>query len=379
MGSRVAKAKRSALRPVTDDINAVVSFLLRDLAAVQPSRQKRFGYERAASAVFWLDEPLTALWSKQGLAVRIHGIGPSSTRVIAEVMAAGESPTVEHAIDAAGKRVDTTKRRALRSNVLSRAAVRQVLADTSLGGPHSTDYQGDLQMHSTWSDGSMTLQELITACANRGYSYAAVTDHSHGLRVARGMSMAEATKQHREIDRLNTARSGFHLFKGVEANIGEDGSLDLSPEELRRFDVVLAAPHSKLRVQDDQTARLVQAVQNPSTHILAHPRGRVAGTRAGIVADWDHVFERARRANVAIEIDGDPARQDLDYALASRALQAGCLFALDSDAHSARELTYAETAIAHARLAGIPRERIVNCWELDQLRRWLRDRARPRR
>jgi histidinol phosphatase-like PHP family hydrolase len=309
----------------------------------------------------------------------VPGIGPSSTRVIAETLAAGRSPTVEQAIDAAGKRLDVVRRRALRSNVLSRAAVRQILADQRLGGPDLTAYRGDLQMHSVWSDGSMTLEQLVTSCARRGYRYAAVTDHSHGLPIARGMSMTDVTKQHREIDRINAATADFHLFKGIEANIAEDGSLDLSLAELRRFDIVLAAPHSKLRRLDDQTPRLIRAVEHPSTHILAHPRGRVAGTRAGIIADWDAVFERAAAANVAVEIDGDPARQDLDYELASRAVRAGCVFALDSDAHSPRELAYAETALAHARLAGIPPDRIVNCWTLDRLRRWLRDRPRPRR
>jgi histidinol phosphatase-like PHP family hydrolase len=225
----------------------------------------------------------------------------------------------------------------------------------------------------------MTLAELIASCAGRGYAYAAVTDHSYGLRIARGMSMTDVAKQHREIDRLNGALPGFHLLKGIEANIADDGLLDLSAHERRRFDVVLAAPHSKLRPLDDQTPRLIRAIEQPFTHILAHPRGRVAGTRAGIVADWDEIFERAATANVAVEIDGDPARQDLDHELASRALRAGCVFALDSDAHRSRELTYAETAIAHARLAGIPPDRIVNCWKIDRLRRWLRDRPTPRR
>jgi len=360
------------------DVNAVVSFLLRDLAAIQSSRQKGFGYKGAAAAVFGLDEPLTTLWSGGALSQRVPGIGPSSTRVIAEVLERGDSPTVERAIDSAGKRADITKRRALRSNFLSRAAVRHVLADTGLGGPALSDYRGDLQMHSTWSDGSMTLPELVNACAARGYAFSAVTDHSFGLAIAGGMSMTDVTKQHREIDRLNAGATHFHLFKGIEANIGADGTLDLSPGETLRFDVVLVAPHAKLRLIEDQTMRIVRAIEHPGTHILAHPRGRMAGTRAGVVADWDEVFERAATANVAVEIDGDPSRQDLDYDLASRALRAGCLFALDSDAHSPRELAYAETALAHARLANIPPDRIVNCWDIERFRRWLGDRPKPR-
>ena len=106
-------------------------------------------------------------------------------------------------------------------------------------------------------------------------------------------------------------------------------------------------------------------------HILGHPRGRKYGSRPGITADWDQVFEAARDAGVAIEIDGDPSRQDVDYELAKRAAAAECLFALDSDAHSTPELAYADTAIAHARLAGIPTERVINCWPLDKLLEWL--------
>jgi histidinol phosphatase-like PHP family hydrolase len=188
--------------------------------------------------------------------------------------------------------------------------------------------------------------------------------------------MAEAAAQHEAIARLNDDHRGrFRLIHGIEANIGADGALDLSPDEAALFELVLAAPHSKLRRSEDQTGRLLTAVANPRVHVLAHPRGRITGSRAGVVADWDAIFGAAARAGVAIEIDGDPSRQDLDFTLAARALAAGCLFALDSDAHATTQLRYAETAIAHARLAGIPPDRIVNCWPVERLMAWLeRDR-----
>jgi histidinol phosphatase-like PHP family hydrolase len=196
------------------------------------------------------------------------------------------------------------------------------------------------------------------------------------LKIEGGMSMAEAADQHDVIARLNAAYRGrFRLIRGIEANIGNDGGLDLSSEEAERFELVLAAPHSKLRKIDDQTDRLVAAVHNPHVHVLAHPRGRISGSRAGIVAEWDAVFSAASREGVALEIDGDPARQDLDYTLAARALAGGCLFAIDSDAHTTSQLRYAETALAHARLAAIPPDRIVNCWPTDRLLAWLSDRS----
>jgi histidinol phosphatase-like PHP family hydrolase len=312
---------------------------------------------------------------------RISGIGPSSARVIYEVLERGESPTVEQAIDHKDCRADIDTRRRLRRHFLSRAAVRRILSDPEFTAPAVQSYRGDLQMHSQWSDGAATVQELADACVQRGYHYAAVTDHSYGLRIAGGMSMAEAAAQRRAIDAVNT-RDGaaFTLLQGVEANIDPTGRLDLSDEEAATFDLVLAAPHSWLRKSVDQTDRIVAAIQHPAVRVLAHPRGRIAGSRAGVIADWPVVFAAAALRGVAIELDGDPARQDLDYTLARSALAAGCLFALDSDAHTTPELSYAETALAHARLAGLPEARIVNCWPLDQLRTWLSDPAwRPNR
>jgi len=153
----------------------------------------------------------------------------------------------------------------------------------------------------------------------------------------------------------------------------------LSADEAVLFDIVLAAPHSRLRRAEDQTHRLISAIETPEVRILAHPRGRITGSRAGIVADWDAVFAAGARRGVAIEIDGDPARQDVDYTLACKALTAGCVFALDSDAHTTDQLAYAETALAHARLADIPADRIVNCWPLDRLLAWVSDPCQERR
>ena len=124
---------------------------------------------------------------------------------------------------------------------------------------------------------------------------------------------------------------------------------------------------------------MLAAVAHPAVRILAHPRGRITGSRAGVIANWDAVFTAAAERCVAIEIDGDPSRQDLDHTLAAGALEAGCLFALDSDAHTTTQLSFAETALAHARLAGIPAERIVNCWPLDRLLAWLSNPLSERR
>jgi putative hydrolase len=361
------------------DVNAAVGGFLRDLAFAQPAPPKMFGYKRAAAAILRLETPLIEFVDAGGVLTNIPGIGPGSARVITEVLDTGQSPTVERAIDASGRRADIERRRALRAHFLSRAEVVRILNDPAYGEPQPTHYHGDLQMHSEWSDGRDSLPQICQACEARGYAYAAVTDHSHGLAIAGGISMEEAAHQRREIEGLNASSDGrFRLLHGVEANIGVTGTLDLSADEATQFEIVLAAPHSVLRKAHDQTSRLLTAVHNPAVRILAHPRGRITGSRAGIVADWDVVFAACADTRVAIEIDGDPARQDLDYTLARRALTAGCLFALDSDAHTTEQFAYTETALAHARLAGIPHERIVNCWPLDRLLAWLSDRFQER-
>jgi len=358
------------------DMNGKIAALLRDFAAIQKSQQSMWGYKRAASAILALEEPIESLLQPDGTLRKIPNIGPSSTRVILEVLTTGTSPTIERAIDESGQRDDVARRRDLRGHFLSRSEVLAALRNKKLTGPAVADYRGDLQMHSTWSDGSQTLGQIVEAGIERGYSFCGVTDHSYGLPIARGVSMARLVEQHIEVDRLNRKYKGrFRLIKGIEANIRADGSVDMTPAELRQLELVVAAPHSALRAANDQTARMVAAVKTPGVHILGHPRGRKYGSRPGVTANWDRVFAAAKKSGVAIEIDGDPSRQDVDHDLAKRAIAAECLFALDSDAHSTRELAYVETAIAHARLAGVPTERIINCWPVQRLLEWLRSRS----
>ena len=362
---------------MTDDIdlNEVIAGLLRDLASVQKATQKKWAYTRAASAIRDLDQPIEAYVRADGTLAKIEHVGPSSTRVILEVLRMGESPTVAKAIAESGSRSKTDQSQMWRKHFLTRSRVREALANESLTGPARDQYRGDLQMHSTWSDGSQSLEDIIAEAVARGYEYCAVTDHSHGLSIAGGLSIERFAQQHEEIDRLNAqfARR-FCLLKGVEANILADGSLDMTTDELRRMEIVVAAPHAVLRATHDQTDRMIRAVQTPGVHILGHPRGRKYGERPGVLADWRRVFAAAKQSNVAVEIDGDPSRQDIDYQLARDAVAAGCLFALDTDAHATAEWEYVDTAIAHARLAGVPAELVVNTWPLAKLLKWARAR-----
>jgi histidinol phosphatase-like PHP family hydrolase len=356
------------------DINGIITAALRDFAAVQRSTQSRWGYKRAAASIRRLERPVPDLM-EDGRLARIHGIGPASSRIILEVLEHGFSPTVERAVAESGQADEIARRRALRTGFLSRAEVLRLLAIPVPDIVSVEDYRGDCQMHSTWSDGVETIAELAEGARSRGWSRIAVTDHSKGLSIAGGMSIEVMRRQQDEIDTLNRGfAGGFRILKGIEANLLADGTLDLKGDELSGVELVLAAPHSQLRLVDDQTDRMLTVVRTRGVHVLAHPRGRMSDSRPGVNADWDHVFEEAARHDVAIEIDGDPARQDLDYMLADRARQAGCLFALDSDAHDSAAFVYTDTAIAHARLAGIPPDRVINCWELPRLLAWMDNR-----
>ena len=360
------------------DVNSEVAGWLRDLAFVQQSPHSRWGYKRAASAVLSLPVPIDTLLNFNGTLQKIPSIGPASTRVILEVLRDGVSTIVNQAVEAAEPktRADILRRRGLRSNFLSRAAAEAAMRSRQPNAPAREDIRCDLQMHSDWSDGGQTLEEIIETGIARGYTHSAVTDHSYGLPIAGGLSMARVDEQHREIDALNARYQGkFRLLKGIEANIRADGSVDMTYPELALMEIVVAAPHSALRSAADQTARMLGAVQTPGVHILGHPRGRMYGSRPGVTADWEKVFDAAARLGVAIELDGDPSRQDLDFDLARRALPSGCLFAIDSDAHATDQWWYAETALAHARLAGVPRDRVINCWPLSRLLDWAHHRS----
>lgn len=378
-GDRPAPAAASVA-----DANLAAAALLYDMAALQPTERSRFGYKRAAKAIAGLSVPVADLVAA-GTLRDVPFVGPSSERIVTEFVTGGSSPTLEAAIARTGKPALVEEKRALRDGYLSHAVMAQVLATPAAEGVVTTaDYRGDFQMHSTWSDGTETIQTMAEAAIELGHRCLGITDHSYGLPIARGISMEKAARQWKEIDALNAGWKGsFRVFKGIEANILVDGSLDVQPDERNLFEFVVASPHSQLRRKEQQTTRMVNAVKAPGVAILGHPRGRMFNSRPGISADWDAVFAQAAKRGVAIELDGNWHRQDIDYRLAAHALAAGCIFALDSDAHSTGELRFSEYAIAHARLAGIPADRVINCWSDERLEEWMRERrgnsAKPAR
>jgi putative hydrolase len=361
---------------VHDDLNLAAAALLYDMAALQPTERSQFGYKRAAKAIVGLPVSVADLVRAHTLR-DIPFVGPASARIITEVVEHGRSATVDAALEQSGRKAEVAKRRGYRGGYLSHFALQRSLG-SAFGREvvSRDDYRGDFQMHSTWSDGAESIATMASACMELGHTCMGITDHSYGLPIARGVTMADIARQHKEIDDLNTRLgTGFRVFKGIEANILADGNLDLQPDERRAFEFVVASPHSLLRKPDDQTARMLGAIAGARVAILGHPRGRIFNTRPGITADWARVFEAAARRLVAIELDGNWHRQDIDYELARHALDAGCIFALDSDAHSIGELRFSDYAIAHARLAGIPAARVINCWSNEELTEWMRMRG----
>jgi histidinol phosphatase-like PHP family hydrolase len=358
-----------------DDLNMTAAGLLYDMAELQGVERAAFGYKRAAKVIVGLPVLVTDL-VEAGTLRDVQFIGPSSARIITELVEHGHSPTVEAAVAASKKASQVMAKRLLRANYLSQCTMLRVLAEPLTAGIVSrAAYRGDFQMHSSWSDGGESIETMVEACLALGHSCLGMTDHSYGLPIARGMTMSAVTGQHAEIDRLNAEYEGrFRVFKGIEANILADGALDLQPDECDLFEFVVASPHSMLRRNEDQTARMLSAIRGRRVAILGHPRGRVYNSRAGVVADWRRVFDEAAARRVAIEIDGNWHRQDLDFELVRAALDAGCLLALDSDAHSVGELRFTDFAIAHARMAGAADARVINTWSDEELIAWMAER-----
>jgi DNA polymerase (family 10) len=193
------------------------------------------------------------------------------------------------------------------------------------------------------------------------------------LKIAGGIDEEQLAEQAREIAAVNATRASGQptVLHSVELNLNPRGEGDMDPASLAALDLVLASFHSSLRTTEDQTARYLAALQNPDVHILGHPRGRVYNFRLGLSADWPRVFAEAARLGKAVEIDCYPDRQDLNVSLLRLAAAAGVHVSLGTDSHHAWQLEFIELGLAAALEAGIPQDRIINFFPLEDLRRWV--------
>ena len=238
------------------------------------------------------------------------------------------------------------------------------------------ELKGDLHCHSDWSDGGSPIQEMVVTAMELGHEYLNLTDHSPRLRVANGLSAERLRQQLGVIEAVNGAVGpGFRLLKGIEVDILDDGSLDQTPQMLSRLDVVVASVHSKLAMEAPaMTRRMVAAVSNPRVNVLGHCTGQLVegerGVRRRSVFDAAAVFAACAAHRTAVEINSRPERADPPDELIALAIDAGCLFAIDSDSHAPGQLDFLQYGCARAVAAGVPPERVVNTWDVDRLLAW---------
>jgi histidinol phosphatase-like PHP family hydrolase len=320
----------------------------------EPGSNREKALRRAARmAFFW---PVEASWLREQdrPLTELASVGPWLAGVIEGFLA---DPSLE-----------PPEPPPLRGGFLTLAEVR---ATVQANPEWMAGIRADLQMHTTWSDGGVPLSGMIQEAHALfpGYEFLAITDHSKTLKIARGMDEAEMAEQWEEIATVNgeldASGSTLRVLRSLEMNISPEGEQDMDPEALARLDLVLGAFHSKLRLTEDQTDRYLRALENPTFHVMAHPRGRMFDRRLGLSAEWPRVFEAAAALGKAVEIDANPNRQDLDVELLKIAREAGVWVSIGTDAHSLRELEFMEFGVATAIRAGFPRERILNYQPVD--------------
>ena len=235
-----------------------------------------------------------------------------------------------------------------------------------------TDLKGALHNHSTWSDGLNTIAEMAKACQKMGYSYFGIADHSKAAFYANGLSEERILLQHDEIDKLNIANPNFTIFKGIECDILYNGQLDYTDEVLASFDYVVASVHSILKMNEEKAmSRLLTAIENPYTTILGHPTGRLLLLREGYPINHFKIIDACAANKVAIEINANPYRLDLDWRYIDYALNKGIKLCINPDAHSIEGLKDMYYGTLIARKGGLTKENCLNAYSATELKNYF--------
>ncbi len=322
-----------------------VAYLL-ERAGGQTRRAQAF--RRAAATIADLEPADRVTLAASGAWQSLPGVGATTGRVAAQATA-GRVPDYLASL---------------------RDAARPLAEHTGLLGA----LRGDLHVHSEWSDGCCPVEEMMTAARARGSEYCAITDHSPHLTVAHGLDADRLAAQRGLVERLDEGPGGFRVLAGAEVDILADGTLDLVPGS-EHLDVVVASVHSHLRMDaDTMTRRMVRAIAHPRTTVLGHCTGRLVtgdrGTRPPSHFDAEVVFEACRQFGVAVEINSRPERQDPPDDLLTLAVEIGCLFAVNTDAHAPGQLEFAAYGALRGHRAGLTPQRVVNTWPVEELLAW---------
>ncbi|MCT4357105.1 PHP domain-containing protein [Streptomyces sp. Je 1-79] len=283
----------------------------------------------------------------------VKGIGPKTAAVIEEALE-GRVPAY-----------------------LERLEAEITVPEVSGGQTLRAALRGDCHLHSEWSDGGSTIEDMGRTAARIGHEWAVLTDHSPSLKVARGLSPDRLREQLDVVARLNEEWAPFRLLTGIECDILEDGSLDQEPELLERLDLVVGSVHSKLRMDaPSMTRRMEKAVRNPLMDVLGHCTGRLVSggrLRPESTFDAERVFAACAESGTAVEINSRPERLDPPRRLLRQAVAAGVWFAVDTDAHAPGQLEWQIFGCARAEECGVPAERVINTWPAEQLLAWAGD------
>ncbi|WP_055491003.1 PHP domain-containing protein [Streptomyces sp. TP-A0356] len=332
-----------------------IAFLLERAGA--PTYRVR-AFRTAASVLASLPAGEIAERAAAGTLESLKGVGPKTAQVVREALA-GRVPGYLEKLEQEGQ------------------------APTARGGERLRALlRGDCHLHSDWSDGGSPIEEMGRTAARLGHEWAALTDHSPRLTVARGLSAERLREQLEVVAALNARWAPFRLLTGIECDILDDGSLDQEPELLDQLDVVVVSVHSKLRMDArSMTRRMIAAVRNPLADVLGHCTGRLVTGRGRPPSEFDAdaVFAACAESGTAVEINSRPERLDPPRRLLRQAVEAGVLFSIDTDAHAPGQLDWQINGCARAEECEVPAERVVTTWTADELLAWTRERAVPGR
>ncbi|PZF61331.1 PHP domain-containing protein [Curtobacterium sp. MCBD17_034] len=339
------------MHPV-DALQEIAFWLERDLA---PSFKVQ-AFRTAAAAIAGRSDDDVEARLRSGALARTKGVGSRSLEVIGQALE-GRVPDYLQAL---------------------RDRERETTSEAGAG--LLADLRGDLHCHSEWSDGGTPIPLMVEAARTLGREYIALTDHSPNLTVAHGLTAERLTEQLGVLDDVRADHPDVRVLSGIEVDILEDGTLDQTPAMLDRLDVVVASVHSKLRAdRRTMTERMLGGIRDPHTNVLGHCTGRLVqgsrGERPQSTFDARAVFEACVEHDVAVEINSRPERQDPPDDLIQLALEVGCLFSIDTDAHAPGQLDFLRLGAERAAQNGVPADRIVTTWPVERLLAWAHPQA----